>query len=130
METKDDPEPTSLSEDAARAGVTGHHVRAVLAFGLAGVIVAFIAIAVYYGFDRLAQAFLRFASDPLSSFQNNVAYAFVIVIAAVGAVLLLGLWNSVAGQSADTSQWGMRIRVVLQFAIICAAMAILYLSAR
>jgi hypothetical protein len=36
----------------------------------------------------------------------------------------------VAGQSADTSQWGMRIRVVLQFAIICAAMAILYLSAR
>ena len=115
---------------AARAGVTGHHVRAVLAFGLAGVIVAFIAIAVYYGFDGLAQAFLRFASDPLSSFQNNAAYAFVIVIAAVGAVLLLGLWNRLAGQSADTSQWGMRFRVVLQFAIICAAMAILYLSAR
>jgi hypothetical protein len=43
---------------------------------------------------------------------------------------LLGLWNSVAGRSVDASQTGMRIRVVLQFIIICAAMAILYLSAR
>ena len=32
----------------ARAGVTGHNVRYVLAFGLAGVIIAFLIIALYF----------------------------------------------------------------------------------
>jgi hypothetical protein len=32
----------------ARGGVTGHNVRYVLAFGLAGVIIAFLIIALYY----------------------------------------------------------------------------------
>jgi hypothetical protein len=32
-----------------RGGVTGHNVRYVLAFGLAGVIIAFILIAMYFG---------------------------------------------------------------------------------
>jgi hypothetical protein len=35
---------TELPTDEARAGVTGHNVRYVLAFGLAGVIVAFAAL--------------------------------------------------------------------------------------
>ena len=37
-----------LSTDKARAGVTGHNVRYVLAFGLAGVIVAFAALLFVY----------------------------------------------------------------------------------
>jgi hypothetical protein len=41
--------PVVISTDDARAGVTGHHVRYVLGFGLAGVIVAFALIGIYFG---------------------------------------------------------------------------------
>jgi hypothetical protein len=131
MANKDEDKPVSLAPDAARAGVIGHNVRYVLAFGLAGVIVAFAVIAVYYGYDRLTQAFSEiFSRDPVALLGGIAPYAVIIVIAAIVAVVLLGLWNRVAGRSENTSQMGMRIRVVLQFIIICAAMAILYLSAR
>jgi hypothetical protein len=43
----DEPQ-TKLPTDKARAGVTGHNVRYVLAFGLAGVIVAFAALLFIY----------------------------------------------------------------------------------
>lgn len=46
LETKD-PE-TKLPTDKARAGVTGHNVRYVLALGLAGIIVAFAAFLFIY----------------------------------------------------------------------------------
>ena len=49
MTRNDNDIPVSISKDRARGGVTGHHVRYVLAFGLAGVIIAFIALAVYFG---------------------------------------------------------------------------------
>ena len=39
---------TVLSKNAARQAVTGHNVRYVLGFGLAGVIVAFAVIYVVY----------------------------------------------------------------------------------
>jgi hypothetical protein len=39
-----------LSTNKARAGVTGHNVRYVLGFGLAGIIAAFIVMGVLYGF--------------------------------------------------------------------------------
>ena len=39
-----------LSTNKARGGVTGHHVRYVLGFGLAGIIGAFVIISVLYGF--------------------------------------------------------------------------------
>ena len=39
----------------ARAGVTGHHVRHVLAFGLAGSLIAFVATIVYFGYGTLTQ---------------------------------------------------------------------------
>jgi hypothetical protein len=39
---KNDDEAPVLSEVEARGGVTGHHVRHVLAFGLAGSVVAFV----------------------------------------------------------------------------------------
>ncbi len=131
MANEDEDRAVSLPTDAARAGVIGHNVRYVLAFGLAGVIVAFTVIAVYYGYDRLAQAFSQmFSRDPVALLEGIAPYTVIVIIAAIVAVILLGLWNRVAGRSEDTSQMGMRIRVVLQFIIICAAMAILYLSAR
>lgn len=41
--------PVSISTTKARGGVTGHHVRYVLAFGLVGIIIAFIVTALYFG---------------------------------------------------------------------------------
>lgn len=120
-----------LSEDAVRAGVTGHHVRYVLFFGLAGVILAFIGLAIYFGFDELQQRSSEaFARDPSTLIRNLVPYAAVIIAAGVAAVLLLALWNMVAGRGDSTSQMGMRFRVVAQFVIICAIMAMFYLVVR
>jgi hypothetical protein len=42
--------PVVKSTDDARAGATGHGVRYVLGFGLVGVILAFVAVSVYFGF--------------------------------------------------------------------------------
>jgi hypothetical protein len=49
MSTNDEDVPVKVSKTKARGGVTGHNVRYVLAFGLVGVIVAFIALGIYYG---------------------------------------------------------------------------------
>jgi amino acid transporter len=117
--------PDPLSADAVRAGVTGHHVRYVLFFGLAGAILAFIGLAIYLGFDQLQQSI----SDALARDPSTVIpYAAVIVVAAMAGVLLFRLWNMVAGPSENTSQMGMRFRVVAQFVIICALMAMFYLA--
>jgi hypothetical protein len=43
------PQPSPKPTVRTRGGVTEHNVRYVLAFGLAGVIVAFILIAIYFG---------------------------------------------------------------------------------
>jgi hypothetical protein len=40
--------PTIETATEARSGVTGHNVRYVLAFGLAGVIIAFLIIGLYF----------------------------------------------------------------------------------
>ena len=40
--------PTIKPTTKARGGVTGHNVRYVLAFGLAGVIIAFLLIGLYF----------------------------------------------------------------------------------
>ena len=42
-------QPVSLSTNRASGGVTGHRVRYVLAFGLAGIILAFIVIGLAFG---------------------------------------------------------------------------------
>ena len=42
-------QPVSLSTNRARGGVTGHRVRYVLAFGLAGIVIAFIVIGLAFG---------------------------------------------------------------------------------
>ena len=47
----DDPLKRS-QKTRIRAGVTGHNVRYVLGFSLAGVIIAFLAIWIYFSFGR------------------------------------------------------------------------------
>ena len=42
--------PAEKSTNDARAGVTGHNVRYVLGFSLAGVVLAFVVLGVYFGF--------------------------------------------------------------------------------
>ncbi len=37
------------STDEARGGVTGHRVRYVLGFGLAGAVLAFVVLSLYFG---------------------------------------------------------------------------------
>jgi len=42
-------QPVTVSTNKARGGVTGHHVRYVLGFGLAGIIFAFIVMGLLFG---------------------------------------------------------------------------------
>ena len=39
------PAPTVVSTDEARQGVTGHHVRYVLGFGILGVVISLLLVA-------------------------------------------------------------------------------------
>ena len=43
------PAPVNKNTFRTRGGVTGHNVRYVLAFGLAGIIIAFVALGLYFG---------------------------------------------------------------------------------
>ena len=127
MAEKEQQPPVVLSEDAARSGVTGHNVRYVLAFGLAGIIIAFLVIATYFGYGALAEKVSRIEG---LSWRKLLLYAGPVVIAGLAAGILFGLWNMVAGRSEDASQTFMRWRVVLQFIAICLVMAALYLSGK
>jgi cytochrome bd-type quinol oxidase subunit 2 len=126
MENNENEIPIVVSENEARAGVTGHHVRYVLAFGLAGSVIALVLIGLYFGYDKLTQTI----SQVRVNYSVLVPYAVLVAVAVVAAVLLLGLWDMVSGRSANTSQRVMRWRVVLQFIAVCLAMAALYLSAK
>jgi len=53
-----------------------------------------------------------------------------IALAAVAAVLLLGLWNMMRGGSANRSQLLMRWRVGLQFVAVIVIMAAIWFSGR
>ena len=118
-----------ISGDDARGGVTGHNARYVLAFGMTGVIAAFAGIAIYFGFDRLTQnVSAALAHNPSEVLRAFAPYASIALIGAIGAGLLLGLWNLFAGRDDNDSQSFMRFRVVAQFALICVIMAILYVS--
>ena len=57
-------------------------------------------------------------------------YAIPVALAAVGIVLLLGLWNMMRGGSANTSQLLMRWRVILQFIALCLVMAAIWLAGK
>ena len=128
MGKTEDDVPISISGNEARGGVHGHRVRYVLAFGLAGSIIAFVPVGLYFGYGKLTQTISQTSmpNDP----ATLVFYAILIALAAVGTVLLLGLWNMVSGRSLNTSQRVMRWRVVLQFIALCLVMAALYLSGK
>ncbi len=127
--TDHDDREILISGDDARGGVTGHNVRYVLGFGLTGVILAFAAVWIYLGYDRVSGAFeSALAVSPSEVLRNLAPYAGLMLAGAVGAGLLLGLVNMIAGRSQDASQFWMRMRVIGQFAIICVLMAMLYIS--
>ena len=118
-----------ISEDDVRGGVTGHNVRYVLEYGMIGVIAAFVAIAVYAGYDRLQAKLQAVFSQSFSGLLGSVApFAAILLVGAIGACLLLWAWTRFSGRSEDESQRFMRLRVVAQFAIICMIMAMSYLS--
>jgi Hypoxia induced protein conserved region len=122
--TKDDL-PISITGNEARAGLHEHRAHYVLAFGLAGGIIAFVAVGLYFGYDKLTQTISQMSlpSNP----TTLVSYAILIAFAVIGAVLLHGLWSMVSGGSLNTSQRVMRWRVVLQFIALCLVVAALYL---
>jgi TRAP-type C4-dicarboxylate transport system permease small subunit len=130
MGTNETRIPDPVSSDDARSAVTGHNVRYVLAWGLTGIIAAFAGVAIYFGYGQLqttvSQALSRSPSDIIRSIAPNAA---IVVFGAILVGLLLGLWSLIAGRSENASQFGMRLRVVAQFAIICVLMAISYFSA-
>jgi hypothetical protein len=122
--------PVVLSTDEARAGVTGHHVRYVLAFGLLGSLIAFLIISLYYGFGALTQSLGAMFAGEGTLAQRLVLVAVPLALLAVATALSLGLWNMVWGRSAVTSQRLMRWRIALQFIALCLVMTALYLSVR
>jgi hypothetical protein len=102
MAKNEDDVPVVLSRDKARGGVTGHHVRYVLAFGLAGSIIAFVVIGLYFGYGQLTQMISQTSTqiDP----TTLVSYAIIIALAVAATVLLLGLWDMVSGRSPNTAR--------------------------
>lgn len=62
--------------------------------------------------------------------MNIFSYLVPLAVAAVGVVLLLGLWNMLRGGSSSRSQNLMRWRVLLQFAAIIVMMAGLWFANR
>src|SRR6476469_9767168 len=99
--TKDDV-PISIPGHEARAGLHEHRAHYVLAFGLAGGIIAFVAVGLYFGYDKLTQIISQTSlpTDPTAL----ISYAILIALAAAGTVLLHRLWSSVSGSSLNTSQ--------------------------
>ena len=129
MGISDIDKPIVISDDDARGGVTGHNVRYVLAYGLTGVILAFAAVWLYLGFDRVGAAVAAaLAVSPYDVVRSLAPYATIVLAGTVAAGLLLGLVNLLAGPSQDDSQFWMRVRVIAQFAIVCVIMAMLYIS--
>ncbi len=118
-----------ISEDDARGGVTGHNVRYVLEYGLAGIIAAFLAVALYAGYDRLVEKLSTAFSEGQSGILREFApYAAIVGAGALTAWLLLRMWTHFSGTSDNDTQRFMRVRVVTQFAIIGVLMAMSYFA--
>jgi Hypoxia induced protein conserved region len=128
MVKNEDDVPIVITGHEARGGVHEHRLHYVLAFGLAGGIIAFVAVGLYFGYGKLTQTISQTSTptDPITL----VSYAIPIALAAVATVLLLGLWNMMSGGRPNTSQTLMSWRVVLQFIALCLVMAALYLSGK
>lgn len=130
MQTGNENAPSTMLEDDARSGVTGHNVRYVLLYGLVGVITAFIAIAVYSNFDGITEFVMAALSrDPAEVAREIAPFAVVFLSGALATLVLFTIWNLILGTSQSASQRIMRLRVILQFVIICAMGGMLYLVA-
>jgi Hypoxia induced protein conserved region len=128
MTKKHDDGAPLLSEVEARAGVTGNHVRHVLAFGLAGAVIAFVAVALYFYYAKLMDTLAQLPGQ--IELAKLVYFAIPLALGSVAVVLVLGLWNMVARPRPEVSQTLMRWRVALQFIALCLVMTALYLSAK
>lgn len=62
--------------------------------------------------------------------EELLKYAIPVALAAVGIVLLFGLWNMMRGGNPNRSQTLMRWRVVLQLLALCLVMAAIYLAGK
>lgn len=62
--------------------------------------------------------------------QSLSQFVLPVALVAVVIILLLGLWNMMRGGSPNTSQRLMRARVIVQFAAIVIAMAVLWFTQR
>jgi hypothetical protein len=125
MNKIEDEMPIFISGNEARGGLHEHRAHYVLALGLAAGIIAFVAVGVYFGYDKLTETISQ-TSLPTNSI-TLISVVILIGLAAIGTVLLLGLWSMVSGRSLNASQRVMRWRVVLQFIAICLVMTLLYL---
>ena len=103
-------------------------MRHVLAFGLAGSVIAFVLIALYFYYAKLVGTISQLPGR--IDLAKLVYFAIPLALGAVAIVLALGLWNMVARPRPEVSQTLMRWRVALQFIALCLIMAALYLSAR
>jgi hypothetical protein len=72
--------PIFITGNEARGGLHEHRVHYVLAFGLAGGIIAFVAVGLYFGYGKLTQTISQTSipSDP----TTLVSYAILIALAA------------------------------------------------
>jgi hypothetical protein len=77
MQTYEEEAPIALSGVEARAGVTGHHVRHVLAFGLLGSLVAFVVLVLYFGHDAIG----RTITETWSGLNVGLLASYAILIA-------------------------------------------------
>jgi hypothetical protein len=127
MATYDDAHHVvTISDEEVRSGVTGHNVRYVLAFGMTGVILAFAAIALYFGFDALQERLTAaLAHSPFELVRALATYAMTLLVGAIAIGLLLGAWNMISGTSDDGSQRFMRLRVVTQFVLVCLILVLM-----
>ena len=129
MTSVDEGSRITISENEARGAVTGHNVRYVLIYGLGGLVAAFSAVAIYFGFDRLTKALQSVvARGPVALVEGAVQYLLAIGAVVLGVMILLGLANMLLGRSENATQAGMRARIALQFTLICALMAGLYVA--
>src|SRR5262245_11811089 len=97
MSKTEDDVPISITGSEGRGGLHEHRAHHVLAFGLAGGIIAFVAVGLYFGYDKLTQTI---SQTSLSGAPTTlISYAVLVALAVIGIVLLLGLWNMVAGGS-------------------------------
>ena len=127
MATYDDAHHVvTISDEEVRSGVTGHNVRYVLAFGMTGVILAFAAIALYFGFDALQERLTAaLAHSPFELVRALATYAMTLLVGAIAIGLLLGWIRWATGSTTLTIAMHMVINLE---AMIETAIKVEYLS--